>query len=208
MMRNKYHFINNCCLCDELESDYPLSVAIGKYPDDTYKVLCESEHLVVLHDISPIVSGHCLIVFKNHIVSYSLLVSEYLVEILSIKEEVTRIISDKFERPFFFEHGCNSGSPHTMGCINHAHLHVIPYRIPLELSLGKYSTASLSFKKTSLSDLQCCTNDDYLYYEDQNGMGCVCKDLKTPLPHQLIRMIVAYEVGRPDWNWRDVLCCK
>ncbi|MDP1818027.1 MAG: hypothetical protein Q8K92_26480, partial [Leadbetterella sp.] len=55
-----------CFLCDEVNSQKPLSYYLEIYQDPKDKVLFESPHFIVMPDISPIVPGHALLFPKNH----------------------------------------------------------------------------------------------------------------------------------------------
>jgi len=198
-------YSDDCLLCNELFNTNALSIQLGLCKNRDDMILFETESLILISDIRPVVPGHMLIVTKKHIPSFSWVQVNVWQELATIKKEAVDLLINHNNPPFFFEHGASTGSPLTSGCILHAHIHVIPYPINIIRYLIPISSNQPFITpidmKTSLPDKKM----DYLYYENYESHGCIVVNPKKPLPHQFIRMVVAKEAGIVDWDWRNIL---
>lgn len=195
---------HDCILCDEIGEEYSLSSLLEPSKTNEAKVLAETDALILIPDISPIVPGHCLILTKDHLLNFSKIAERIWNELSQIKIMARELSAKSADSPFFFEHGSNSVSPSSTACIAHAHIHVIPYSINILPSLAE---VSLKPPRIGPIDMRLAlpTKDcDYLYYEDANSNGCVVVGPHKSLPHQFIRMVVAKQAGIVNWDWTQV----
>lgn len=197
---SEYIASGKCLLCDEISLNNPLSHALGIYSEASEMVICESGDFIVIRDISPIIDGHLLIATKQHMGSVSQIPESSWNELADIKDQLRMRLSSNL---FFFEHGCPTGAYETSSCISHAHIHVIPVDIPIADHLQKYSKSPVRLEKLDMRVSLSRAPSDYLYYENSSGYGCMIRDIVTPLPHQLIRMIVADICNIDDWCWQE-----
>lgn len=197
--------VDACLLCDELWSKNPLSHQLNLWDDPVNKVIFESKHFVVLRDISPIIPGHCLILTKKHFTSFSRLPNNWWTELGNIKKKAIPVIASRFGDPFLFEHGSVSGKMKVGACIEHAHIHLIPAYVSVTDSLSDYTNAPLQCSQISMPEVFTGVKASYLYYEDQNGYGCIIENPRQPVPQQIIRRIVAKKYKIADWDWKKVL---
>jgi diadenosine tetraphosphate (Ap4A) HIT family hydrolase len=204
-MPSNHDHLDTCLLCGELHDRNALSSYLNLYTSCDKKILLQTKSLVLMPDISPIVPGHMLIVTKDHYLSFST-IPEYIWQELDIlKKLALNILAEYQYRPFFFEHGDSSGLCQVGGCISHAHLHVIPTRVDILKHLNRLSSNGLSLKKIDMKNVVPKNGCDYLYYENHDAEGCIVVNPNKPLPHQFIRIVVAQEIGIPDWDWRNIL---
>ena len=204
-MVSNQHWDDDCPLCAELTDDNCLSSLLNLYQSRDSKILAETNTLVLMPDISPIVPGHSLIITKNHYFSFSEIANNVWNELSYIKRMARKILGKYSALPFLFEHGSCSGSSLGAACIAHAHIHVIPATIrvlPYLARISEYSLRMTPIKMKSAVPRKSCA---YLYYEDRRSMGCVILVPNMPLPRQFIRMIVAKEARISEWDWRSCL---
>src|SRR5215472_12281607 len=83
-------------------------------------ILYQSEHFVLLADHAPVVSGHILILPRDHYTCYGAVPASLDAEFLDLKAHVTAFCRATYQDPVFFEHGVFHQT------VFHAHLHVIP----------------------------------------------------------------------------------
>ncbi len=88
--------------------------------DNVYK----TQNFLVKIGRAVIAPGHVMIIPKEHYPCYGALPEKLVPEYLELKERVTRIITEKFSKPFLLEYGIWGQT------VNHAHIHVIPARGP------------------------------------------------------------------------------
>lgn len=120
----------------------------GQFPQlDRREVMFRSSSFCIIPDISPIRFGHALIIPNVHLESASILSPAMNTEL----DEVRRLFTDFCESEFGldcleFEHG-SAGLKACGGCINHAHIHMVPIEASLwgeiEMAAGRL-TPSLS----------------------------------------------------------------
>jgi diadenosine tetraphosphate (Ap4A) HIT family hydrolase len=193
-----------CLLCDEIRNEDALSLRLGIYDAPGDRIIDESENFVLIPDISPIVPGHSLIVTRSHSTCFARLPNQIMAEFVEFKRRSIAFVTQHFSRPFLFEHGSGSATPKSGACIHHAHLHLIPVRIPLRDCLEDVGELADLPGSPALPALSDGGRVDYLYYEDQDGEAGVVSQFSAPVPCQFIRRLVARQLKLTDWNWKSV----
>lgn len=194
----------NCFLCDEVIDRQGLSSLVELFPACTQHILAETAELVLLRDISPIVPGHCLIVTKVHMCSFAQAYDKLWDELAWMKQTAIDMLGRNGKSLFFFEHGASPMTP-AVGCIAHAHLHVIPLAVDVARHLALVAPHPLEVALIDMKSTLPRNGSDYLYYEDMHAKGCIVIDPKKPLPRQFIRVVVAQEIGLTEWDWTALL---
>lgn len=138
---NKERYIDgqsrrNCILCSELAQDgCRPSVSAGIYPyrGCALPILVHSPSFVAVPDLAPVTFGHTLVVSRRHLVSMrsSPSLHRELLSVLSATRSLlTRLIGSEV---IVFEHG-GAKSSHSQPCtISHAHAHLVPSDVPMDL---------------------------------------------------------------------------
>ena len=192
-----------CVLCSELTDSPPFSVQAGVRKPDEERILIDDTPLVMMHDISPVIDGHSLIVSRLHINSFAEFPS--LSKLQSAMRKVLELLGRYKSPVLFFEHGSNTNTPGKMNCVNHAHIHCIPVDLPILEYIVRYSGPESRIVETDVLSLEEFRGSDYLLYS-RNADDCtVLVNPEKPLPRQLIRMIVSSYANTGDWDWRNVL---
>jgi len=200
------HLISNddCVFCDEITGSKALSTLIKgtAIPHESY--MAETDSLVLIPDVSPIIRGHCLIVTRKHMHSFAQAEKDVWNDLSKIKQVAIDYFIPHSSRYFFFEHGASPELKTSGGCIAHAHIHLIPIAIDMLHYLIPFSNQPLSIVPIEMKSSLPSRNIDYFYYEDMNGKGCVLVDPIKPIPRQFVRMVVAKEMNLAEWDWRTV----
>lgn len=172
---------------------------------DSANPIIQAPNLLLIPDIQPIVPGHCLIVTRQHITSFSRATPEIWDELSAIKVAVIANRGADVGGYFFFEHGSSTSAPAAGGCISHAHIHFIPAHVDMVRYLAPASAVPIAMKEIGMRDTLPPPDVDYLYYEDMTGRSCTVPTPINPLPRQFVRQAVAAELSLTDWDWTNAI---
>lgn len=164
-----------------------------------------TEGIVRLSDAFPVVPGHELLVTTGHTVGLGHAWSSH---------SLTRLastISRHFAMPhLLLEHGVTATRPRR-GCIDHAHMHVIP---DTDADVGRLlATRAFSFLTESQLDLvalpelpSAVNGRDYLWFSNSEGYSILIQPPATiTVPAQLARRAIAETLRISNWDWRRQL---
>lgn len=168
-------------------------------------MICQTPHFLVIPDIGPLVEGHLLIVPRQHDTCFGSLVRERWLEIQQLKDHVTRLLTESYSPPLFFEHGA-ARTRRAGNSIDHAHLHCLPGQV----ELPAIARAEDDWKSmASLADLSAYAekNIPYLYYEDCQGrkFSCALENESRHLPSQYLRRVFGEALASPYWDWKEMI---
>jgi diadenosine tetraphosphate (Ap4A) HIT family hydrolase len=160
-------------------------------------VLVNRDQLVTVAGLGPPSEGYLLLLTEDHYLSISQLPSQLLRAFERLKKDVASILSNAYSPPTFFEHGAGTPTDRAGGCIDHAHLHVIPTTVDLLLLLRANHRLDRMY---GLADLQRFEARPYVYYEAPNGDGYAGE--APQLPGQYFRRLISAAMGTPDtWDY-------
>lgn len=197
-----------CFLCNEINDHNALSRYLGLYADPLDKIITQSEHFIVIHDICPIVPGHALLIAREHKLSMAQIPCDWYEELAIIKQEAVFNLSKRYrDKPFCFEHGAAVGHVASGISIEHAHLHLIPAKPEIVLHIEDwvqaYIPGTVELRPVNITQVLSKVISSYLYYEDSKGDGfLLCPD--KPIPDQFIRRVVANSYGLSKWDWKEI----
>jgi hypothetical protein len=112
-----------------------------------------------------------------------------------------------------FEHGPRVGCYRGGGCLDHAHLHIVPVSLNLiekmalnflkALSINDYYRLERISAFERLKALYDSQKASYLFVET-NDLKRYMTEVNFIIPSQYLRKIIAFSIGRPDeWNWKE-----
>lgn len=154
-------------------------------------------------DISPMRLGHLLLISETHHRSFAQAVAREG-QVRAALEVVVRGIRAQFPRALLVEHGSGSTSATDGPCIDHAHIHVIPWPSGEELSVIEQDLHGQQFVEALGVDVleTVPLGADYLLF-DADGLSRVYES--PTLPHrQYLRSVLARVDGlddAPRWAW-------
>ena len=196
---------DDCLLCEYTQGDrYFRDVLKLDINVDNNRIF-ESEHFVFMHDIHPIIPGHCLLMSKAHFRAFALVPLAYDLEFKRMLQMSIAFIREQFGTPIIFEHGSMSDEPGSGVCINHAHLHLIPTKADLTDEIQHYSASPLKNQKTDILPALRDVKDHYLFYQNTDGHSFVIREPKLPIPQQFIRRVIANQHPSRAWDWKQAL---
>ncbi|MBU1975912.1 MAG: hypothetical protein KKG59_05910 [Nanoarchaeota archaeon] len=184
--------MNNCPYCKEFESRELI------HNGETIKrILYETDNFVVFPALGCFIEGYLLIAPKQHYISVGTMPSSLVAEMEEIKNRVKNIITQEYGEPVVFEHGPSAQMLKGVCCIDHAHLHVVPFKMNLHAHVSDHFQGS---EISGLDQLKSAGQKAYLFTEGDKQHVFL---LDAAIPTQLIRKIIAKEAGITEkWDWR------
>ncbi|MEV6907792.1 HIT domain-containing protein [Amycolatopsis sp. NPDC051071] len=111
--------------CEELSGSDDTSFTRFYEGDPPSRLICSTENLTLLADMSPLVLGHLLLLPSNHYLSFAQVLSRHEAEVLDFLADFVPRYRETFGEPLILEHGSSDGQENH-ACITHAHLHFLP----------------------------------------------------------------------------------
>lgn len=193
--------MKNCVFCNIFSHKHD-NHTYNIVPKKTLKnlVITETPKFFITLDISPIADNHCLIVIKRHITAFTLLEGDEWPEFNRILKDVRKKFFGIYGfKPTIFEHGTIHKQALLSGCMEHAHIHVLPLMNDVSTTIerdgfelagkGRYDEMYHKFQK-----------DSYLYYENHKNRSSFYNVQK--MPSQYLRKILSKSIGKKNWNWK------
>ncbi|WP_146044327.1 HIT domain-containing protein [Amycolatopsis sp. BJA-103] len=111
--------------CEELSGSHDTSFTRFYEGDPPSRLICSTENLTLLADMSPLVLGHLLLLPSNHYLSFAQVLSLHDAEVRDFLADFVPLYRKTFGEPLILEHGSSVGQD-SHACITHAHLHFLP----------------------------------------------------------------------------------
>lgn len=169
------------------------------------RVVYQTDHFVVIPTLGALVEGYLLIVSKAHYESIRQIPKEFISEFDEVVHKVKSVIRSTYgKNSVCFEHGAASCSNKFGGCIDHAHLHVVPCEETLSETIREFGMELMPIPSlAALSDIV-DRSQPYLYWEDPEESKYVIQD--SFVPSQFFRKIIAHHYSVIEqWDWRQYL---
>ena len=166
------------------------------YEDDTF---------VVMPTLGAFVEGYVMVVSKEHHDCVGKMPSEDIAHLETLMEEITARIRAVYHTDVIcFEHGAVSCANKFGGCLNHAHVHLVPCNTSLIEEIRDYDLEVELL--TSLADLQALGQEGrpYLFFRDTDGKQYLITG--EFIVSQFFRQLVSAHMGLDrKWDWRENL---
>jgi ATP adenylyltransferase len=161
------------------------------------RFLFESDDFLVFPSLGSFVEGYLLVCPRSHKPSLAGLDGPSILRLGELLDHTKRIVEAAYGSVIMFEHGMASCERRAGGCIDHAHLHIVPADIDLTTILSqRFPSRQLS----DLSDLLRWEERPYLLFQ-KDDRRLVC-DVPDNLPSQFIRRHIASALDLEDrWDW-------
>lgn len=165
----------------------------------------EDGTFVVMPTLGAFVEGYVMIVSKEHYDCVGKMPAEDIARLEVLMEEIT----DRIKRVYgtgviCFEHGAVSCANKFGGCLNHAHVHLVPCASSLIEEIREYDLKVEPL--ASLAQLRELGNEGrpYLFFRDTGGEQYLITG--EFIVSQFFRQLVAARMGLDQkWDWRENL---
>lgn len=194
----------HCQLC-RLAAEQPSDGFVNLFGSGSSvtEVLAEKAEFLVILDVAPVRAGHVLVVTRSHQRSFASLWCSVPHSVNAIIEAVlTTLKKATGKSAVVCEHGLGARAIGQAGCVEHAHLHVIPTDGPI-VSIFRQAGVGLTLIDDFSRILDGAVDQQYLYLRDSDGSQYAA--VHKRFPSQLVRRLVAQQHGELFWSWRDYL---
>lgn len=192
-----------------LSTDCRICSNIIEQGNDTEKecwdeILVEDDNFVCTPTVGALVEGYVLTIPKNHAICSGELSSELIEEYWEFTTDVANKIEDSCGQTIIFEHGPNNSNTQ-VGCgVDHAHLHIVPFKEPVIDEVNQINSSPIQWH--SIDNIQEVkhtyeSGEEYLLFRNQSGDLMLGTSLT--ISSQLFRRAIATINGCPekfDWN--------
>lgn len=169
------------------------------------RIICRSDNLTLLADMSPLTEGHLLVVSNDHYLSFGEVVCDHAEEVGHVLGVLFEQYSATFGEPIMMEHGSSSAMDGA-ACITHAHMHLLP--LPLnavhKAMIRDGLTATELIDVTGLGHLG-ARNLPYFFCAD--GHRYRVYGVARGMRRQYLRSIAGELLGiaDPEWDYAVVI---
>jgi diadenosine tetraphosphate (Ap4A) HIT family hydrolase len=178
------------------------------------KVLYESDNFFVAPTIGPIgIEGYLLVLSKECFHGMGEVPESLYQELDEVQEHTSRVIEEVYgSRPQIFEHGPRIKQFRGGGCLDHAHLHIVPKvnimnNIAVDL-LNRLSETNKFYRVDRVEgykrviDIFNERKSSYFIAESPEKKRTVV-EVNFYIPSQYMRRMIADIRGTNDWNWKE-----
>ena len=201
--------MENCEFCFEFsgpESNKPTFFQ-RLFPHLHDRILLETKNFVVVPSLGQIVEGYLLVITKSHFSCMGEIPSFVYSELDWVIQHSSEILQTVYNVDCIqFEHGPSSPFQGGGCCIDHAHLHIVPLNVDIDLHLAERERYEASDYPAAVKAFL-IQRKPYLYirFPPTSGYGSVVVD-SNDLPSQYMRRVIAKGIGKEDkWDWNIFL---
>jgi len=176
---------------------------LGRELLDRHNILYESENFFIVPALGQLgIEGYLLLCSKKHYIGLGDIPETYYPELENFLDKTTNVVSSVYGPDILvFEHGpklsCHKGG----GCLDHAHLHLVPTSVDVMDFLNKIFKPKKINSLDKLKKIFKKQKSSYLFLIDQSKKRYVIEPT-IPIPSQYIRQIIASKMGVKNWDWR------
>lgn len=161
------------------------------------RILKQNDYFNTIPAYGPLTYPYLLIVSKQHFLNTLQLPYYYYPHLINIINELTSHYSIFCKRWLFFEHaGCEKFN--MSSCIDHFHIHMIPYYENIIDNFVKLFKPSQYPSLGNITEL----NDPYLLISENLEKDILIADNITVVPKQYFRKLLANAIDVKSWDWR------
>lgn len=157
-------------------------------------------------DLSPLVTGHLLLVSNRHYLSFGEVLSDHANEVGEVLAHVFPRYASTFGDPVVLEHG-SSLAMDASSCVTHAHLHLLPLRLDAVHDVMKGD--GLSVRELPAMAGLCLFGDQGLpyFYCGNRDVHRAC-GVSRRMPRQYLRSVAGRLLGMADPEWDYVVTVR
>lgn len=176
---------------------------LGQELAEGKNILYESDNFFVVPAIGQMgIEGYILVCSKEHFIGVGNILKEYESELRGVLDKSKKIISEVYDSEVLvFEHGprlrCHKGG----GCLDHAHLHLVPTSVDVMEFLNRKFKPEQIEDYSKLREIYEQQKSSYIFVESQEEKMYVI-EVEFPIPSQYLRQVIASKINVANWDWR------
>lgn len=190
--------------CEEIAGAPDTTFSIVYKGDPPSRVIWESSRFRLIADMSPLCTGHLLLLPIEHYLSFADFIDTLHEELTIAFTAIGALYRATFGELTVLEHG-SSAAMRTRACISHAHWHILPIegrRIDSLIMSDGLSSMSLS----NISELATCKGEPYFLCGHEGHYSVF--DGKSPMRSQYLRSVIGRLLDIPDPLWDYALVVR
>jgi diadenosine tetraphosphate (Ap4A) HIT family hydrolase len=197
----------DCDFCQEAQTGLVSEPVRGAY-GVLSRLFFRGDHVVAFPTISPLRTGHSLIVPREHRTSLAQYSARTLDEII----EACHIVGERFGHAIWFEHGIGAGD--IGGCgISHAHMHVLPttteeFSDTISSMVAEFAADLWSVDGGIRHGLQIIPPDKSYLIVGSSSADNTTVAKYDYISSQFMRRLFAQMFGIRVWDWRNYTAQK
>jgi ATP adenylyltransferase len=197
--------IDGCSFCEELldAQNITLPAVKGFFQEFRYnkRILIETDGFFVVPSLGALVSGHVLILPKQHYYSVGEMASTDLAQFDMLVQRVQSLLLLVYGSCCSFEHGCVEGVGKAGACIDHAHLHMLPLKTDLRAAIESKFGPGTEIHQLSELGKFVSRQVPYLYYQSPSGWSRAYEARQAP--SQFFRQLICATAHiTASWDWK------
>lgn len=180
-----------CGLCDELKNEKA-----------AYRRVHETKNFSVLISIGPLVQGHVMVVSRQHYLSMGDMPEELYEEFNQAQKSTWEALDATYRKPVIsFEHGPAVKGCHAGACVDHAHLHMMPFNKTISWKANEFGERQYHSGYVHQVLRELVNNGKSYLHIHENGESFIFK-LTKDLPSQFMRRVISEQTGKENtWDW-------
>lgn len=186
-----------CRFCSHIE--------VGNRDSQEWSEVDETERLVAVPSVGPLLPGWLLVLPKQHALSLADFGRADVPRIEAEIETVGASWAQVFGRLTWFEHGPSSPQSEVGCSVDHAHMHLVPLAGFNLLGATQAHMPQIEFKRVSGLSAAVEALDaelPYLYLRTEDGESWLAQS--SEIPSQAFRRVLAIEQGRAEeFDWKS-----
>lgn len=167
-------------------------------------VLFRSDNFFVVPALGQMgIEGYVLLCSQEHFCGIGMVPAQYETELEAVLERSRAVLLEQYHSEvLIFEHGPRLGCHKGGGCLEHAHLHVVPSAVDVMDFLNKKFVIEQIDSFERLREISYEKKFSYLFVEAQDQKR-YCIEIDVPIASQYLRQIIASKRGVLQWDWRS-----
>jgi len=201
--------VNGCTLCDEIRDETAnlFHDVIGNKVGIKSRILFQDENWIVIPAIGAFTLGYLLIISRAHFLSIAELKNKLYSSFEQLLSKIGIILNKQFGGSYIaFEHGTITPEYRLSCCVDHMHLHIIPFaKNCWQDIVQKYNFAYSEIAVFSDIKSYVKTNNvkSYLLFQNVDQRRYVIDSSKNIFPSQFFRQVISKEINTElKWDWR------
>ncbi len=200
--------MNKCSFCSEITMDEEnnlFNTMVSQYINMSHRFLYKTKNWLLIPALGSFIAGYLLIITEKHFLSIGSVPTYLLLELECLLQTVDSLLKNIYKlSTIAFEHGAVTDENLGGCCVNHTHLHILPYNgdiLPDIIDDGFEVRKIDSFYDLKMQYL---SHKPYIFYQNNHGIKYIIEGKN--IPSQYIRQILADKLGvLENWNWKEYI---
>lgn len=195
----------SCDICDEIQHGQNNLFAKHLYYQYkkaglTTRQVFINNHFFLIPSVGPISPCHLLLCPLNHVSSFAQIDQSQMEDIQTILNDVINAVKKEYGYAIAFEHGTSSNNRGSTSC-NHAHIHILATKIPLDILLNERGFRLKRINNFSEIHTEFSPNQPYFLIVTNSNHIWITND--HVCTSQYLRLLCTSYLGEGNGLWQN-----